>query len=86
VTVDDKRGNAPLVSKVRFGLLADEGVRYDGTMHLDVLDNAGGIAFSEDKPVSFTLRPKQGKRAQTFRIPFDLAASGEYSIDVTFSS
>lgn len=85
VTVMEKRGNAPLVSKVRFGLLAEEGIRYDGTMHLDVRDSAGTVAFSEDKPVRFTLRPKKGKRAQSFRIPFDLAASGDYSIDVTFS-
>lgn len=86
VTVDEKRGNVPLVGKVRFGLLADEGVRYDGTMHFDVLDNASGVAFSEDKPVRFTLRPRNGKRAQSFKIPFDLPASGDYSIALTFSS
>lgn len=84
VTVDEKEGNVPLLGKVRFGLLADEGVRYDGTMHFDVLDSAGQVAFSHDKPVNFTLRPKKGKRTHALRIPFDLSSSGDYSIDVTF--
>jgi hypothetical protein len=84
VTVDEKHGNAPLLGKVRFGLLTDEAVRYDGTMHFRVLDRTGQVAFDKDQPVRFTLRPKGGKRAHNFKIPFDLAQSGDYSLDVTF--
>ena len=84
VTVDEKRGNTPLVGKVRFGLLADEAVRYDGTMNFRVLTETGQVAFDEDQPVRFTLRPKGGKRAHNFKIPFDLGTSGDYYLDVTF--
>lgn len=84
VSIADKAGRTPLLGRVRFGLIADEGVRYNGTVSFEVVSASGGSAYEADKPVSFTLRPKKGKRAQTFRFPFDLPDSGDYSVRVTF--
>lgn len=84
VSVTDQ-GASPLMGRVRFGLLADEGVRYTGEIHYKILDGSGDPVFEEDRAVSFTLRPRAGKKTQTVRFPFDLATSGDYSVKVTFS-
>lgn len=84
VSIAEKNGNAPLLGRVRFGLLADEGVRYRGTVRLRVLADSGGATYEDTQPVSFTLRPKGGQRTHNLRFPFDLPESGHYRVRVTF--
>lgn len=84
VFVAEKRGNSPLLGRVRFGLLADEGVRYRGTVRFEIMSDSGGAGYDDTESVSFTLRPKGGKRTHTLKFPFDLTDSGDYSVEVTF--
>ena len=84
VSVAERNGNSPLLGRVRFGLLAKEGVRYRGTVRFQILRDSGGTAYEETRSVSFTLRPKGGQRTHTLTFPFDLDASGDYSVEVTF--
>lgn len=84
VYVADKRGPAPLLGRLRFGLLADEAVRYVGTVRFQILDASGRVAYQDNESVRFTLRPKKGKRTHNLRFPFDLSESGDYSVKVTF--
>lgn len=84
VSVADKTGTAPLLGRIRFGLLADEGVRYEGTVRFQILDATNSTAYEETDEVSFTLRPKKGKRTYNLKVPFDLSTSGDYSVRVTF--
>lgn len=84
VSVAEKNGNSPLLGRVRFGLLDDEGVRYRGKVRFRILSDAGGTAYEDTDSVYFTLRPKSGQRTHSLRFPFDLAASGGYSVEVTF--
>ena len=84
VFVMEKNGNAPLLGRVRFGLLEDEGVRYKGTVRFRILRDSGGAAYEDTQSVSFTLRPKGGQRNHNLKFPFDLPDSGDYSVEVTF--
>jgi hypothetical protein len=83
VSVAEKSGSSPLVGRVRFGLLDDEGVRYRGKVRFRIL-SASGTAYEDTQSVAFTLRPKSGKRSHSLRFPFDLPESGDYSVDVRF--
>jgi hypothetical protein len=83
--VTEARGRSPLVGKLRFDLLEDEAVQYDGTVSFTILDDSGTNAFEDDESVRFTLRPKSGKRVHKMKVPFDLENSGDYSVKVTFS-
>lgn len=84
VNVAEATGDAPLVGVARFGLLKKEAVKYEGTMTFIVKTVAGSTAFSTDRAVSFTLRPKTGKRVRRFAFPFDVP-SGDYEVTVRFS-
>lgn len=84
VNVAETDGEEPLVAVARFGLLAKEAVQYEGTMTLTVKSTTGNIAYQTDRAVSFTLRPKQGKRVRRFGFPFEVP-SGDYSVTVRFS-
>ena len=84
VSVSEAQGSLPLVGKTRLALSGDQAVRYDGTMTLTVEDGSGPPAVEQDREVSFTLRPKQGKKVRTFAFPFDVP-SGDYGVTVTFS-
>ena len=84
VYVNEHNRSAPLLGRMRFGLLADEAVRYDGTVRFQILDNSGATAYEDSESVRFTLRPKKGKRTHNLKFPFDLTNSGDYSVRVTF--
>lgn len=84
VSVAEKPGNSPLLGRVRFGLLAEDGVRYRGTVRFQILDDSGATAYEDTDSVAFTLRPRAGQRTHNLRFPFDLADSGDYSVEVTF--
>lgn len=84
VFVAEAKGASPLVAKTRLALSDDHAVRYNGTMTLTVEDETGRPAFKDDRSVSFTLRPKPGKKVRTFSFPFDVP-SGDYGVTVKFS-
>jgi hypothetical protein len=84
VFVTERNGNAPLLGRVRFGLLEDKGVRYRGTVRFRIMRDSGGTAYEDTQSVSFTLRPKGGQRTHNLKFPFDLPDSGDYSVEVTF--
>ena len=85
VTVAERNSaTAPLAGKVRLALASDEAIRYEGTMTFTVESFAGDPVFQDDRTVSFTLRPKKGKKAEAFSFPFDVP-SGDYSVTVSFS-
>ena len=85
VTVADS-GDAelPLVGRVRFRLLDSEPIRYDGTIHFKIVSLTGGLSYSEDRDIAFTLRRTKGQRSETFLFPFEVP-SGDYRVGVTFS-
>ncbi len=83
VAVSEMDGEAPLVGRVRFRLFAKEAVRYVGGVRFTVIDFDGNIAYSEERDVSFTLRPKR-RPARLLTFPFEVA-SGDYKVRVTFS-
>jgi len=85
VNVAEAAGDQPLVGVARFGLLAKKPVRYEGTMTLIVETVDGETAYEADRSVAFTLRPQKGKRVRRFAFPFAVP-SGDYSVDVRFSS
>ena len=84
VSIAETEGDAPLVGRVRFGLLAKRGVRYAGKIKFRILDAAGNAGYETTQPISFTLRPERGKRTKTMTFPFDVQ-SGDYNVDVSFS-
>lgn len=84
VSVAESDGSRPLVGLIRFGLLGKTAVRYSGRVRFRILDTAGKASFQTSKPVSFTLRPKPGRRTKLLRVPFDVA-SGHYTVAVSFS-
>lgn len=85
VTVAEASGEERLVGVTRFGLLAKDPVRYDGTMTLSVKNAAGATAYQTSRAISFTLRPREGKRVRRLAFPFNVP-SGDYEVLVRFSS
>ena len=85
VTVAEADGEQPLVGVARFGLLTKEPVRYEGTMNLSVKSAEGTTAYQTSRAVSFTLRPREGKRVRRFAFPFNVP-SGDYEVFVRFSN
>ncbi len=84
VNVAETDDETPLLGRARFALLAKEPVKYDGTMTFVVKTADGGTVYESDQPVSFTLRPKPGKRVRTFALPFAVP-TGEYEVTLRFS-
>ena len=83
VGVKETTGERPLVANVRFRLLSKEAVKYNGTLKLKIVNSSGDTAYSKNRRVSFTLRPK-GERLRRLDFPFDVE-TGEYKVGVTFS-
>ncbi len=84
VNVAEASGDTPLVGVARFGLLAKEAVKYEGTMTLTVKSAAGETAYETSRAVAFTLRPQKGKRVRRFAFPFNVP-SGDYGVTVRFA-
>lgn len=84
VNVAETDAGEPLLATARFALIAKEAIKYEGTMTLSVKSVEGATAFQTSRAVSFTLRPRKGKRVRTFTFPFEVP-TGDYQVNVRFS-
>lgn len=67
-----------LRTQLSVALTKDHAVRYDGTFWFEITDPAGTIIYSDSRELHVVLRPKPGKRKESFSFAFDLP-SGSYN-------